>query len=56
MKKKIEKNEELENSGLVTSGTTTPSELAKLVTLWQQLKDLGVNSISDLEVKIARLQ
>ena len=31
-------------------------ELARLVTLWEDLKALGVNSISDLEVKIARLQ
>lgn len=34
----------------------TKSELTKLQELWDELKTLGVNSISDLEVKIARLQ
>lgn len=38
--------------------TLTPpvnSEKEELLTLYQKLKDLGINSISDLEVKISRL-
>lgn len=31
------------------------TEKEKLQELYQQLKDLGVNSIGDLEVKISRL-
>lgn len=31
------------------------SEKQELLALYQKLKDLGINSISDLEVKISRL-
>ena len=31
------------------------TEKEKLLALYQTLKDLGINSISDLEVKISRL-
>lgn len=31
------------------------SEKEELLALYQKLKDLGINSISDLEVKISRL-
>ena len=33
-----------------------PTEKEKLEALYKQLKDLGVNSIGDLEVKISRCQ
>lgn len=32
-----------------------PTEKEKLLALYQTLKDLGINSIGDLEVKISRL-
>lgn len=35
--------------------TNQPTEKEKLLVLYQTLKDLGINSISDLEVKISRL-
>ncbi len=36
-------------------GSKEPTEKEKLLALYQTLKDLGINSIGDLEVKIARL-
>lgn len=35
--------------------TNQAIEKEKLLTLYQTLKDLGINSIGDLEVKISRL-
>lgn len=48
MAKKDEKTEEKKEVLL-------KSEKEKLLELHQTLKDLGVNSLSDLEVKISRL-
>ena len=36
--------------------TKSPTEKEKLQTLYQQLKDLKVNSIGDLEVMISRAE
>lgn len=54
---KKEKEEVLKVSSEVTSSADVkvPTEKEKLEKLYQQLKDLGVNSIGDLEVKISRL-
>ncbi len=37
------------------AGGKEPTEKEKLLALHQTLKDLGINSIGDLEVKISRL-
>lgn len=42
-------------SGGVECAGKSPSEKETLLALLQQLKDLGINSIGDLEVKISRL-
>jgi hypothetical protein len=55
MKKHVQKEEESKEE-VSLEQTLTKSELAKLIDLWKELKALGVNSIGDLEVKIARLQ
>jgi ribosomal protein L7Ae-like RNA K-turn-binding protein len=57
MKKNVlkEKEEEIKKE-VVLAESAQPSELVRLLELWDELKALGVNSISDLEVKIARLQ
>ena len=55
MKKNVQKEEEVQEEVAVAE-TASVSELVKLVDLWEQLRALGVNSISDLEVKIARLK
>lgn len=49
MAKKIKIEEEIEETA------PQESEKDKLLALHKTLKDLGVNSIGDLEVKIARL-
>ena len=54
MKKNVQKDESQEEKDEVV--TPTVSELASLLALWDKLKELGVNSVSDLEVKIARLK
>lgn len=57
----MKKNEKEKESEEVLSEITSsadiivPSEKDKLQALYQQLLDLGVHSIGDLEVKIARL-
>lgn len=46
------------NEETIIEETSVPQEKTekeKLLELHQQLKDLGVNSIGDLEVKISRL-
>ena len=56
MKRNVQKEEEIkEEAAEVLNTEAAPSELVKLLALWDELKALGVNSISDLEVKIARL-
>ncbi len=47
--KKVEVLEEAQEA------LTEITEKEKLQALYQQLKDLGINSIGDLEVKISRL-
>ena len=37
------------------TNTSVKSEKEELLALYQTLKDLGINSIGDLEVKISRL-
>ena len=60
--KKNEKEKKEEESKEVLSEVTSsadvkiPTEKEKLEALYKQLKDLGVNSIGDLEVKISRCQ
>lgn len=58
MKKNVlkEKEEEIKEEVATLAVSAQPSELVRLLGLWDELKALGVNSISDLEVKIARLQ
>lgn len=51
MKKIVKKVEEISEPEKVI----VKSEKDKLLELYQQLKDLGINSIGDLEVKISRL-
>ena len=51
-----EKGEDGSKEGAqVVSDIVAPSEKEDLLALYQKLKDLGINSISDLEVKISRL-
>lgn len=53
--KKIEEvivEEIIQNTEIVP----TKTEKEKLLDLYQQLKDLGINSIGDLEVKISRAE
>jgi hypothetical protein len=57
MKKHVQKDEEEIKEEVGEKGVEEESgELIRLRALWDELKTLGVNSISDLEVKIARLQ
>lgn len=49
------KEEEKEVVPTIPVAPATLSELDELRALWDKLKALGINSISDLEVKIARL-
>ena len=50
----MKKNEKDKKSGEEERGKEEITEKEKLLELYQALKDLGVNSISDLENKIAR--
>lgn len=54
MAKKTTKTEE--TGAQATSAIPQDSEKAKLLALYQTLKDLGVRSISDLENLIARAE
>ena len=55
-RKKIEKEEEaIEIEADVHTDVPVVSEKDKLLALYKTLKDLGINSIGDLENKIARL-
>lgn len=58
MKKKDEIKDEDSQEGQEGAGQVNDhveSEKEKLLKLLQTLKDLGINSIGDLEVKISRL-
>lgn len=55
MKKTLKAKEEEIKEALEALPVPSP-ELERLVTLLADLKAIGVNSIGDLEVKIARLQ
>ena len=51
------KAKEIKKEVVAENHTDTPvkSEKDKLLDLYQTLKDLGINSIGDLEVRISRL-
>lgn len=51
----MKKSEEKKEEEVLVPKVAVKSEKEKLLELHKLLKDLGVNSISDLEVKIARL-
>ena len=52
------KNIKIETTEEIVEEIKTPqkSEKEKLLELYQTLKDLGINSIGDLEVKISRAE
>ena len=50
-----EEAEEVLEEVLESSDIPIKTEKEKLLELYQTFKDLGINSISDLEVKISRL-
>ena len=50
------KKEELLSEVTSSEEIVLPTEKEKLEALYKQLKDLGINSIGDLEVKISRCQ
>ena len=63
-KKGVDEDEDLEKEPEDVPRAATPpidsprppiTEKEELLALYQKLKDLGINSISDLEVKISRL-
>lgn len=55
-KKEVKVEEVVRGSGSETAPKVEVSELDHLRALYAELRALGVNSIGDLEVKIARLQ
>lgn len=61
VKKKVIETEEgpfgdYDEDGMVPFTPHVPSEKERLLVLYQQLKDLGIRSISDLENLIARAE
>lgn len=56
IKKKTTEEPKEEAKAETASDTPVKTEKEKLLELYQTLKDLGINSIGDLEQKIARAE